>query len=118
MIRSNDSLKRNEGTSQVCLSSGFIPPGLGDSEVGQVGDSMQPHASTAKIGSLACIDSENGFFQSKLNVAEKLTEKHNKEIIKRSGIDLAQLCPDYLTASQLASFFIFFLKKLFLVMGK
>lgn len=132
MIRSNDSLRRPNGlASQVCLSSAaFCHQGLGDGEVittdgvavasgGGVNSSVVTAAAmvasrrrlvgggalggSTTLGSMAAIGSEGGFFQSKLSVAEKLTERHNKELAKRSGVDLANLDTEGLTASQIVS---------------
>uniref|UniRef100_A0A5K3EUZ4 Transporter n=1 Tax=Mesocestoides corti TaxID=53468 RepID=A0A5K3EUZ4_MESCO len=105
MIRSNDSLRQGggHGSSQVCLSRAYIPQGLGDPEGGDIIDGSRKRVFGSVVrGSTAAIDTEGGFFQSKLSVAEKLTMAHNKEVAKRSGIDLAHLDAEALTASQIA----------------
>lgn len=104
MIRSNDSLRHNVGSSQVCISSTHIPPGLADPENGVAGggDSSGRHRRILIGNSSVVLDSEGGFFQSKLSVAEKLTIAHNREVAKRSGVDLSHLDAEALTASQMA----------------
>eukprot|EP00108_Taenia_solium_P002414 TsM_000570200 transcript=TsM_000570200 gene=TsM_000570200 len=104
MIRSNDSLRHTVGSSQVCISSAHIPSGLADLEngVGGGGDSSSRRRRILIGNSSVALDSEGGFFQSKLSVAEKLTIAHNREIAKRSGVDLSHLDAEALTASQVA----------------
>ncbi|VDN13627.1 unnamed protein product, partial [Dibothriocephalus latus] len=98
MIRSSESLKRHDG-SGVCISSAYIPPGLGDAEAYPRTNMVL--GSGIVLGSTkGGLESENGFFQSKLSVAEKLTQAHNKEILKKVGSDLGQIS-DGMTASQL-----------------
>nr|CDS26504.1 sodium and chloride dependent glycine [Hymenolepis microstoma] len=103
MIRSNDSLRHNASGSQMCISSSYIPPGIGDPENGFSGGDSVGRKKRVMIGnSSVALDTEGGFFQSKLSVAEKLTMAHTKELAKRSGVDLNHLDTDGLTASQLA----------------
>uniref|UniRef100_A0A0X3PE14 Transporter n=1 Tax=Schistocephalus solidus TaxID=70667 RepID=A0A0X3PE14_SCHSO len=102
MIRSSESLKRHDlPGSGVCLSSSYIPPGLGDAEAYPPHRTNMVLGSGIVLGSTKGLESENGFFQSKLSVAEKLTQAHNKEILKKVGSDLGQIS-DGMTASQLA----------------
>ncbi|VDO00481.1 unnamed protein product [Rodentolepis nana] len=103
MIRSSDSLRHNASGSQMCISSSYIPPGIGDPENGFSGGDSVGRKKRVMIGnSSVALDTEGGFFQSKLSVAEKLTMAHTKELAKRSGVDLNQFDTDGLTASQLA----------------
>lgn len=103
MIRSNDSLRQAAASSQVCISSTHIPPGLGDPELNDAGDSGCRRKRTFVGSSSVALDSEGGFFQSKLSIAEKLTMAHNRELAKRSGVDLSHLDTEALTASQIVS---------------
>lgn len=109
MIRSNDSLRHTVGSSQVCISSAHIPTGLADLEngVGGGGDSSGRRRRVLIGNSSVALDSEGGFFQSKLSVAEKLTIAHNREVAKRSGVDLSHLDAEALTASQIVSLSLF-----------
>ncbi|KAM7535643.1 hypothetical protein Aperf_G00000091668 [Anoplocephala perfoliata] len=103
MIRSNESLRKNASSSQVFISSSHIPPGLGDPENGNPGGENSDRKLRALISnSNVALETEGGFFQSKLNVAEKLTIAHTKKLAKRSGVDLSHLDLEGLTASQTA----------------
>ncbi|KAM3171972.1 hypothetical protein ACTXT7_015503 [Hymenolepis weldensis] len=103
MIRSSDSLRHNASSSQVCISSSYIPPGVGDPENGFSGGDSAGRRRRVLVGnSSVALDTEGGFFQSKLSVAEKLTMAHTKELAKRSGVDLSHLDAEGLTASQFA----------------
>ncbi|KAM7535786.1 hypothetical protein Aperf_G00000091618 [Anoplocephala perfoliata] len=103
MIRSSESLRRNASSSQVCISSSHIPPGLGDPEnCFPGGDSCDKKQRVLIGNSSVALDTEGGFFQSKLSVAEKLTVAHTRKLAKRSGVDLSQLDTEGLTASQIA----------------
>ncbi|VDL57566.1 unnamed protein product [Hymenolepis diminuta] len=103
MIRSSDSLRHNASSSQVCISSSYIPPGVGDPESGFSGGDSAGRRRRVLVGnSSVALDTEGGFFQSKLSVAEKLTMAHTKELAKRSGVDLSHLDTEGLTASQFA----------------
>lgn len=104
MIRSSESLRQNTSSSQVCISSFHIPPGLGDPENGYTGgDSCDRKRRILMCNSSVALDTEGGFFQSKLSVAEKLTIAHTRKLAKRSGVDLNHLDAEALTASQIVS---------------
>ncbi|VEL31134.1 unnamed protein product, partial [Protopolystoma xenopodis] len=77
--------------------SGCVGFGLGGSMISTaaaaaVAASMIPSstnaASTLGLGSG---DETGSFYQSKLSIAEKLTQAHTKELVKRSGANLADL---------------------------
>ncbi|TGZ63971.1 hypothetical protein CRM22_006605 [Opisthorchis felineus] len=102
MIRSNESLKR----SRLNNASASILPTTAVMNTGsqlQVGYGLGGSVISGLAGT-GIID-DTGFFQSKLSVAEKLTQAHTKEVMKRvtSTADLGSTdALGILTASQTA----------------
>ncbi|KAM7536214.1 hypothetical protein Aperf_G00000091631 [Anoplocephala perfoliata] len=89
--------------STVAASKPHYSASLGDPEnCFPGGDSCDKKQRVLIGNSSVALDTEGGFFQSKLSVAEKLTVAHTRKLAKRSGVDLSQLDTEGLTASQIA----------------
>ncbi|KAM7535023.1 hypothetical protein Aperf_G00000091652 [Anoplocephala perfoliata] len=100
MIRSSESFHQNTSSSRVFISSSRVPPALEDDYTG--GDSCDSNRRAPVGNSSVALETEGGFFQSKLSVAEKLTVAHTRKLAKLSGVDLSQLGTEGLTTSQAA----------------
>ncbi|VDP80389.1 unnamed protein product [Echinostoma caproni] len=100
MIRSNESLRRSRIRN---TSSHLFPATVGNGSQLQLGFGLGGSVVSGLAGT-GIID-DTGFFQSKLSVAEKLTQAHTKEVMKRVASNAEFASTDalgVLTASQTA----------------
>lgn len=101
MIRSNESLRRSRMQN---ASSHLFPATVGNGSQPQLGFGLGGSVVSGLAGT-GIID-DTGFFQSKLSVAEKLTQAHTKEVMKRVASNAEFASTDaigVLTASQTVS---------------
>ncbi|CAL8107713.1 unnamed protein product [Calicophoron daubneyi] len=101
IIRSNESLRRSRLNN---ASSALFPTAITNGSQLQLGFGLGGSVVSGLAGT-GIID-DTGFFQSKLSVAEKLTQAHTKEVMKRAASNTEFTAPigatGVLTASQTA----------------